>query len=83
MSFLKILKAVFIPGSVFDEITEENLRVQKMNLGMTEYKKWLRKKGTELAAARIMRREEGLNVPDIWTEKINLLEREMEETERF
>lgn len=83
MGFLKTLKEIFVPGSVFAEINEENLRVQKIKLGMTEYKKWLRKTRARLEAIRIMQQEKGLNIPDSWTEKIILLEKEMKETERF
>jgi len=83
MSILKTLKKILIPGSVFAEITEENLKIQRMKLGKTEYKKWLKKKWAELEAIKIIQVEKGLNIPESWLEKISMFEKEIREAEGF
>lgn len=82
-SLLQILKELFVPSSAFKETTETTLHEQRMKLGIIEYREWLKKKLVLMASAKMDREEKGIKVPYDWTEKINLVEKEIKEIEKF
>ena len=60
----------------FQEITPEFFKNQKGKMPPADYKKWLRKKTTQLEAALLMEKEMGRSVPQEWLDKLLIVEQE-------
>ena len=83
-SILIFLKDLFRSGdSKFSEITPALLSSQKSKLDFSVYSQWLRRKTAELVSIKAIQNAKGISTPDSWDEKLELLNKELEEVKKF
>lgn len=66
----------------FGKITPEYLFAQKMKLGEEKYLKWLLKQATICQSIIYMRQEEKSQIPQMWLDKITLIENERDKVQK-